>query len=385
MASEANLVVSGVPKGVTVVLDYQWFDVSQVSCWTGVRGLSAGVHFCATTMASGRVGQAAAGCFPTGFFFVVEREGQNLCREWSEELECLVEVEDEGKRRVLEERSRSDAEFLMGMLRYDPQWEEPWRKVAGYVTPATIARVSPVSKCIGVGGEPDDLGDSVHEARLQEQLGSASREGGGGCRASSKCFYLDIPKGKAALARQGRARGIVGGRDLTRLHLDKSPILEDLVGSKLGGDFDELLGELQFAFVCFLMCQSLAGFLHWRDILTLVFQSERAALETQVDFSLGVLRVLRSQLDLALRAQGGDASALVDDIFRGEDHFLKRSLKEFFLAVQEADAVPLALEEAAESLKGLLQRRLGLFLPADGEGGGSDDDDDEYAPVVVQL
>lgn len=40
--------------------------------WTGVRDLCVGPHFCATAVSTSQ----AASCFPTGFFFYVEREGE---------------------------------------------------------------------------------------------------------------------------------------------------------------------------------------------------------------------------------------------------------------------------------------------------------------------
>ena len=71
----ATLVCAGVPRGVSVVLDHQAFDVGRSlqgrgegETWTGMRDLGAGPHFCATAIA----GTSGASCFPVGFFFYVE-------------------------------------------------------------------------------------------------------------------------------------------------------------------------------------------------------------------------------------------------------------------------------------------------------------------------
>jgi A1 cistron-splicing factor AAR2 len=47
--------------------------------------------------------------------------------------------------------------------------------------------------------------------------------------------------------------------ELTALNLDKTPLLEELIVSRYGGQDDAILGELQFAFVAFVFGQSLDG------------------------------------------------------------------------------------------------------------------------------
>lgn len=48
-------------------------------------------------------------------------------------------------------------------------------------------------------------------------------------------------------------------QQLTALNLDKTAMLDQVLHKHYGGSGDELLGELQFSFLAFLMGQSLEG------------------------------------------------------------------------------------------------------------------------------
>lgn len=51
----------------------------------------------------------------------------------------------------------------------------------------------------------------------------------------------------------------ISAAELTALNLDKSALLETVVAQQYAGRFDDLLGELQFAFVAFVFGQSVDG------------------------------------------------------------------------------------------------------------------------------
>ncbi|MCH97757.1 protein AAR2, partial [Trifolium medium] len=48
-------------------------------------------------------------------------------------------------------------------------------------------------------------------------------------------------------------------------------LLETLLAKDYGGSEELLLGELQFAFIAFLMGQSLEAFLQWKSLVSLLF------------------------------------------------------------------------------------------------------------------
>ncbi len=434
----------GVPEGVTVTLDHHCFELggggaepsaaaaaasaaaapssasasssTASATWAGAREVPPGAHFCATALKGG---------FPTGFFFFVG-DGEVALRRWSKEEECLLPVGDDEEGAAQMRAQARGPEMLARMLRYDARaWGAAWRSLSAHITPRTVARLSPVNdRCISVLGEPDGVEAGARltegEKRLDAQLrrdddndnddddvamgeegeeGEGSRgggqggPGGAGERAAAKCFYARIPR------KVDRAAGVTG-RDLTALYLDKTATLEQVVARACGGDAWELLGEMQFAFVAFMMCQSLAGFNQWKAVVALVLQCERGPLGHLADFTCALLRALRAQLAVAEHGGAGEAGggpgvagSLVADIF-GPDVFLRSAFRGFVATVAEAEVVPVALEEEVAALREVLRAGgvagMGAAPPPAPEMVGTDafdgfDEDDEYAPTVVHL
>ncbi|KAL2512622.1 AAR2 protein family [Abeliophyllum distichum] len=69
------------------------------------------------------------------------------------------------------------------------------------------------------------------------------------------CYYTPIPH-------VAKHKGI-HSEDLTIMNLDKTQLLESILTKAYADDEDSLLEELQFAFIAFLIGQSLEAFLQW--------------------------------------------------------------------------------------------------------------------------
>ncbi|GAB4827957.1 hypothetical protein Ancab_034842 [Ancistrocladus abbreviatus] len=87
---------------------------------------------------------------------------------------------------------------------------------------------------------------------------------------SKGCYYTSIPH---VIKQKGILR-----QELTSLNLDKTQLLESVLTKEYEGVEDRLLGELQFAFIAFLMGQSLEAFLHWKSLVSLLFGCTEAVL-----------------------------------------------------------------------------------------------------------
>jgi len=79
-------------------------------------------------------------------------------------------------------------------------------------------------------------------------------------------FYSEIPRMK-------QVKGIDGSA-LTFLNLDKSAMLVDLVTGLATPK--EVMGELQFAFVTFLLGENYESFEQWKSLLTLICYCQSA-------------------------------------------------------------------------------------------------------------
>jgi hypothetical protein len=72
-------------------------------------------------------------------------------------------------------------------------------------------------------------------------------------KASGRCFYTHLPR----LVK----RTSMTASELTAMNLDKTGVLVKAVEKRYNGNMNAILGELQFAFIAFVYCQSVDGFL----------------------------------------------------------------------------------------------------------------------------
>ncbi|GAQ89890.1 hypothetical protein KFL_005740010 [Klebsormidium nitens] len=225
---------------------------------------------------------------------------------------------------------------------------------------------------------------SVGENRSGESSGL--REAGGEAGPSSsgekprgrsgRCFYTDLPR---LVKRKG-----MSATELTALNLDKSGLLETVLSKQYKGREELLLGELQFAFIAFVMGQSLESFSQWKAILPLMLGCVEAPLRTRTRLFVQFLRALYWQLRHGLLPESnrGAGDALLDEAWLEKDSFLQHLLAGFFSTLREAQPIDGELKQQADSLQSLLEGFLGWRL-SEPEGGSLSDEDDEYAPTVV--
>lgn len=260
-----------------------------------------------------------------------------------------------------------------------------WKMLSNYITKSTIEKIEPIGAEITVINEPDFLGNNIKtamEEALSEQLKNSKIPNSDDNSEKRGCYYTEIPR----LIKQ---KGILG-QDLTSLNLDKTSLLENILVKEYGGNEDLLLGELQFAFVAFLMGQSLEAFLQWKAFVNLLFGCTEAPLHTRSHLFTKFMKVLYYQLKYAFKKENKDTNGatngtltLLDDSFLSSDSFLQHLCKDFFSLVLEAPFVDGDLLFWTRKLKELLEESLGWVFVHDTTDGIFYEEDDEFAPVVV--
>ncbi|RWW87156.1 hypothetical protein BHE74_00004037, partial [Ensete ventricosum] len=230
-----------------------------------------------------------------------------------------------------------------------------WKQLSNYITQNIIERIVPIGGDITIAYESgliDKVPITVTERRLLEQLKDSKfskSEAEGSHRRG--CYYTSIPR---AVKHKG-----ISGEELTAMNLDKviilafapsTKLLEAILMKDYGGEEDSLLGELQFAFVAFMMAQSLEAFLQWKSLTSLLLSCTEAPLRTRTQlFSkhlMQFIRVLYCQLKYGFHKKqnhGNDSgkgiSLSLDDAWFSKDIFLFRLCKDFFPLVLESPVV----------------------------------------------
>ncbi|PPS11099.1 hypothetical protein GOBAR_AA09548 [Gossypium barbadense] len=317
---------------------------------------------------------------------------------------------------VKEERYRQAVrsfEFDKHLGPYDLSLYADWKRLSNYITKSTIERL-PIGGEITVTYEHGMLKNtckSAMERVLDEQLRNSKFSSPAEEHPKRGCYYTPIPR---IIKRKG-----IESEQLTSLNLDKASteLLETLLVKDYGGSEESLLGELQFAFIAFLMGQSLEAFMQWKSLVSLLLGCTEAdklidppsaivsgdipnkketlywvflPFQTRSRLFTKFIKVIYYQLKYGLQKDRsvGEAgtSALLDDSWFSSDSFLHRLCKDFFSLVQDASVVDGDLLSWTRKLKELLENSLGWeFRQKSAVDGIYFEENDEYAPVVEML
>ncbi|KAL7131740.1 hypothetical protein ABFS83_12G024500 [Erythranthe nasuta] len=376
----ASLLLLDVPQYTLIGIDTQMF--SSGPNYKGIKMIPPGIHFIYYS-ASNREGREFS---PVVGFFVDASPSQVIVRKWDQEEEHLVKLSEE------EEARYSDAvkklEFDKQLGPYTLGQYADWIHLSNYITKDTIERIEPIGGEITIACESDMFAKSTKtsmEKTLAEQLKNSKLSVPEEKSQRRGCYYTAVPR----IVKQ---KGL-GVEELTSLNLDKTHLLESILMKEYGGDENALLGELQFAFVAFLMGQSLDAFLQWKILASLLFGCTEAPLRTRSRLFTKFIKVIYYQLKCGFQkdqkeigAMPEGVSALLDESWLSSDSFLHCICKDFFALVLEAQVVDGDLLSSTRRLKSLLEDTLGWhFQPNSTADAIYFDEDDEYAPVVEIL
>ncbi|KAI3768168.1 hypothetical protein L2E82_18624 [Cichorium intybus] len=367
----ATLLFLDVPQHTLFGIDTQMFSVGPN--FKGIKMIPPGPHFIYYS-SSNRGGSEFS---PMIGFFIDLNPSQVIIRKWDQQEERLVKISEEEEERYSEAVKNMEFDKYLGPYTLSQFGE--WKMLSNYITKSTIERIEPIGAEITVINEPDILENNIKtamEEALSEQLKKSKIPKSDDKIKKRGCYYTKIPR----LIKQ---KGILG-QELTSLNLDKTSLLENILMKEYKGDEDLLLAELQFAFVAFLMGQSLEAFLQWKAFVNLLFGCIEAPLHTRSHLFTKFIKVLYYQLKYAFHKETKDTNngpmTLLDDSFLSADSFLQHLCKEFFSLVLEAPFVDGDLLYWTRKLKELLEESLGWVFQ---QNMGDYEEDDEFAPVVV--
>ena len=201
-----------------------------------------------------------------GFFVSVEVGGL-LVYTWDTKSETLVPLEG---RAELERYRRGvlRGAFEANLGPYPAAEYSLWCKLSNYINEKTIDKLEPVQKRVIASSKPLNRNE-------KERVGGNSCTGSGSVLsgASSHIFFTRLP---SLMKKQTRDTATnLSPIDITKHAFDKSDSLLRLLQKDYDYDFRLFLGEMQFAFVCFLVGQSFEAFDQWKGMVDLLCSSER--------------------------------------------------------------------------------------------------------------
>eukprot|EP00258_Populus_trichocarpa_P019040 XP_006383342.2 protein AAR2 homolog isoform X1 [Populus trichocarpa] len=378
----ATLLLLDVPQYTLVGIDTQMFTVGPA--FKGIKMIPPGPHFVYYSSSSKDGKQFS----PIVGFFVDADPSEVIVRKWNQQEERLVKVPEDEEERFCQAVKSLEFDRYLGPYNLSQYGE--WKQLSSYLTKTIIKRIEPIGGEITVACESEMDKNSPKtsiERALDAQLGTGKFSASTSVDRSKKrgCYYTTIPR---VIKRRG-----MEGKELTSLNLDKTELLESVLIKDYGGSEDLLLGELQFAYIAFLMGQSLEAFFQWKSLVSLLLSCIEAPFRTRSHLFTKFIKVIFYQLKYGLQKDrkesngaGIAVSSLLDESWFSADSFLHRLCKDFFLLVQDATVVDGDLLTWTRKLKELLENILGWeFQQNSAVDGIYFEEDDEFAPVVEML
>lgn len=343
----------GCPEGVLFGLDYSAWTVGPK--FMGVKLLPPGLHYVYWSASAQDVGASRAG------HFVYLQQKEVVVLRWDPADEELKPLEDPDEEMRYADGVRG-FDFDQHLGPYPVQLADDWAELTRFASAKLVSRIEPALKRISskraeydAAEQPAaDVDPPPAEASgdAQESRGEAGMDvdvSGAEARLESNdqggsLFFTPLP----------RLRQRVGASpaETTQLHLDRSPQLEEMLKRHFAGDEFSILGEMQAAYIIFLLGQNCDGFEQWKALLGLLCSCE-AAVAKRPELFAELIRVLFSQLSQAPSDLFGDD--LVRENFIG-------SCALSLLELCSGPEAPPKLQKRCGKLGELLNSKFGISL-----------------------
>uniref|UniRef100_UPI00398F02E5 protein AAR2 homolog n=1 Tax=Pristiophorus japonicus TaxID=55135 RepID=UPI00398F02E5 len=358
-----TLVILGVPEGTEFGIDYNCWQVGPK--FKGVKMIPPGIHFMhysAVNSRDVRVTGPRTGCF----FHLKQRDV--LVKRWDKKEEeiVLVEVSEEEIERIRE--NLTDLDKSLGAYPYETL--KRWVSLTNHITEPLVQRLQPASGKICAFSEVQpELAMPHTKDRVEQNLVPYDTL----CKSYEEGLAR-LPKMKIKAGTEIRFTQIPNQKypegaspaEITKCSMDFSYALETIINQRYSSNPKDILGELQFSFVCFLIGNVYDAFEHWKDLLRLLCHSEEAVTK-QKDLYSALISILYHQLNEI------PADFFVDIV--SKDNFLTTTLQEFFSYTYNPN-VDKALQKRVEKFKAHLTKKFKWDF---------DEEPDDCAPVMVEL
>ncbi|CDW55333.1 AAR2 protein [Trichuris trichiura] len=343
--------IPNLPAGFEFGIDYNSWKTGPK--FKGVKMIPPGCHFIFVSCSGGQGGQAPR----IGFFHYFQPKQLLLMRTFTD----LVDETDQEK----VERIRLDLKNLDQYLgAYPFENSKTWFSLTYLIDGALIERLEPEIKrisaqCDLVSKEFEELGASGQRVDRQNPVRVRYSDSQGlpimHLKPGSEIRFTAIPSADL---------GHCTVSERTARSMDLGFALRGMLATYERPK--QLLGELQFAYICFLVGHVFEAFEQWK-LLIRIFCNCEDALGELSDLFAEFIRVLHFQLKMTPQ------EFFVDIV--SSNNFLAMALFNFFLLIDSSDSASVQLKRKSAKFKNALSAKYGWDF---------DSVPDEYQPVIVE-
>lgn len=380
----ATMVCLDVPEGTEFGFDYSSWTAGPL--FKGVKMIPPGIHF---VYYSARNKQADEVGPRTGTFINFEQKSV-VVRKWNPIAEELTEdgISADDVQRIQD--NLKDLDRFLGPYPYEGY--KKWVSLSNFITPELLDKLQPQSKRIrsvtdfvsevsntqsrklrktsgstktsedqdetNVSKEKDLQDNKEENAEPTSLKDAESRLPYMKVREESKIQFSKIPKQKYPPG--------CSPAEMTKYSIDSSYALESILCSNYKENESKILGEIQFAFICFLIGQVLDAFEQWKNLVHVMCTSEEA-LQNHASLFLNFISVIHYHI------QETPEDFFVDIL--SANNFLTSTLQEFFSNLENMSSDS-DLKKRGLKFRDYLTQKFKWDFTSE---------PDDYAPTVVDL
>lgn len=363
----ALLIFLDMPEGSEFGIDFNSWNVGPN--FRGMKMIPPGIHF----VYYSAVGQYDKQAGPrSGFFHNFVRQ-EIVVKKWDVYLEDIKTDVPSADEIARYQDTKKDMDSFLAPYPYDSY--KKWVSLTKHITPQIAMDLQPecgsVCSVAQFVSQPSTSQSRKRDAETEAM--ETETKNPSGDRKQRSCLDDKLPKMKAVkgtkirytkITRQRYPSGATPAR-ITKCSIDSSFQLETIIKERYAANASGFLGEVQFAFVCFLVAQNYDSFEHWKRLVHTICTSDEA-LQMRAKLFLDFIGVLHFQI-----------REIPEDFFVdivSQNNFLTATLQEFFsnLESQEVDAT---LRSRGLKFRDHLTDKFKWDFTSE---------PDDYAPVVVE-
>jgi A1 cistron-splicing factor AAR2 len=345
----AVLGIVGLPSGYNIGMNMRMWEVGEK--FTGIRGISPGVHFVYYSSYDDEIRQS--------FFITIDGSNPMFVYEWSKQNECLELVQATERYSHLRSFFLNDFRYISGLAPFDScideQSSKNWLSASRYISTDVIARIQPIN------GLP---------------FGSSQQPSGDLPKSSvPSIFFTEVGKVQLPPGSSGSA--------ITQSRMDSSLHLRQFLARVNNRAELDVIGELQAAFILFLLGTNYEAFVQWRKMLEVFLKCKEEGIRARSDLFVALSDALKFQVEQLPDDFMLDPGMSDDEAPHRpgkQDVFILHLLSEFVVTCSDDSLVnEIELQRNVQELDRILAQKYGE------EWTGVFDPDQDSHPVVVSL
>jgi len=275
-AKTSILVLLNCPPRIQLSMDNIQLKIG--SKFKGIKHIPLGTHYLYYSLAEEKH------MFKVGFF-IFAKPGDVIVKKWDEELQDFIDIDntEEGGRF---RSSAKNLELDFYLAAYPLERANLWKELSSYITPDVLDKLEPIGKKIlSTGAEYNnrEMEEEV-EGEVDEKKEAKKEEFNA---IGGTIYFTEIPTKHVSHK--------ATPEEITKANFDKTAILRQLIEKEYKKDIKMFYGEMQFAFITFILGESVEGFEQWKKMIILMAFADELTLQ-HAEIFLEFIPILYSQL-----------------------------------------------------------------------------------------